>query len=74
MQVNSFMFFTDKTPEQQAEEDRIFEQILEVVEMMNSLVTFLEEKRLKEMSEKEEALSLKEAKRHSKTGAQVQWA
>lgn len=74
LEYRKLMEMKDKTPEQQAEEDRIFEQILEVVEMMDSLVTFLEEKRLKEMSEKEEALSIKEAKRHSKTGAQVQWA
>lgn len=69
-----FSFSTEKTPEQEEEENQIFQQILEVVEMMDSLVTFLDEKRQKEMSENEEALSIKEAKRHSKAGAQVQWA
>ncbi|XP_015259172.1 PREDICTED: protein-methionine sulfoxide oxidase mical1-like [Cyprinodon variegatus] len=74
LQYRKLMDIKDKTPEQKAEEERLMEEILEVVAMKNSLVTFLEEKRLKEMSEKEEALSIKEAKRHSKTGAQVQWA
>lgn len=68
------VYLTEKTPEQQAEEDELFQQIIEVVEMRNSLVTFLEEKRLKEISEKEEAFSIMEAKRHSKAGSQVQWA
>ncbi|XP_014899759.1 F-actin-monooxygenase mical1 isoform X1 [Poecilia latipinna] len=74
LEYRKLMEIKDKTPEQQEEENRIFDQILEVVEMMDSLVTFLDEKRQKEMSEKEEALSIKEAKRHSKAGAQVQWA
>ncbi|KAM4737736.1 F-actin-monooxygenase mical1 isoform 1-T2 [Anableps anableps] len=74
LEYRKLMEIKDKTPEQQAEEIQIFQQILEVVEMMDSLVTFLDEKRQKEMSEKEEALCIKEAKRHSKAGAQVQWA
>ncbi|KAK5611091.1 hypothetical protein CRENBAI_022162 [Crenichthys baileyi] len=73
LEYRKLMEIKEKTPEQQAEEDRIFEQILEVVEMMDSLVTFLDEKRQKEMSEKEEALSIMEAKRQSKIGSQVQW-
>ncbi|MEQ2188294.1 hypothetical protein GOODEAATRI_013522 [Goodea atripinnis] len=73
LEYRKLMAIKEKTPEQQAEEDRIFEQILEVVEMKDSLVTFLDEKRQKEMSEKEEALSIMEAKRQSKKGSQVQW-
>ncbi|XP_037540580.1 F-actin-monooxygenase mical1 [Nematolebias whitei] len=74
LEYRKYMELKDKTPDQQVEEDQIFQQIIEVVEMRDSLVTFLEEKRLKEMSEKEEAFSIMEAKRHSKTGSQVQWA
>ncbi|PWA31658.1 hypothetical protein CCH79_00006382 [Gambusia affinis] len=74
LEYRKLMEMKDKTPEQEEEENQIFQQILEVVEMMDSLVTFLDEKRQKEMSENEEALSIKEAKRHSKAGAQVQWA
>lgn len=64
----------DKTAEQQAEEERVLQEMIEVVDMRDSLVAFLEEKRLKEMSEEQEAFSLKEAKRHSKAGSQVDWA
>lgn len=67
-------FVADKTSEQQAEEEHILQQLLEVVDMRDSLVLFLEEKRLKEISEEEEAFCMREAKRHSKTGAQVHWA
>ncbi|XP_032414714.1 F-actin-monooxygenase mical1 isoform X1 [Xiphophorus hellerii] len=74
LEYRKLMEIEEKTPEQEEEENQIFQQILEVVEMMDSLVTFLDEKRQKEMSENEEALSIKEAKRHSKAGAQVQWA
>ncbi|XP_017274751.1 F-actin-monooxygenase mical1 [Kryptolebias marmoratus] len=74
LEYRKYMELKEKTPEQQAEEDEIFQQIIEVVEMRDSLVTFLDEKRLKEISEKEEAFSIMEAKRHSKTGSQVQWA
>lgn len=65
---------TDKTSEQQAEEERVLQQMIEVVDMRDSLVSFLEEKRLKEISEEQEAFSLREAKRHSKSGAQVHWS
>lgn len=67
-------FSADKSAEQQAEEEHILQQLLEVVDMRDSLVLFLEEKRLKEISEEEEAFCMREAKRHSKTGAQVHWA
>ncbi|XP_076597085.1 F-actin-monooxygenase mical1 isoform X2 [Chaetodon auriga] len=74
MELRKYMELTDKTLEQQAEEDRVLQQMIEVVDMRNSLVAFLEEKRLKEMSEEQEAFSIREAKRHSKAGAQVHWA
>uniref|UniRef100_A0A8C5C9K5 Molecule interacting with CasL protein 1 n=1 Tax=Gadus morhua TaxID=8049 RepID=A0A8C5C9K5_GADMO len=64
---------SEKTAEQQAEEERILQQRMEVVDMRDSLVAFLDEKRLKEMSEEQEAFTLREAKRHSKAGAQVHW-
>lgn len=64
----------DKTPEQLAEEDRVLQQMIDVVDMRDSLVLFLDEKRLTEMSEEQEAFSIMEAKRHSKAGAQVHWA
>ncbi|XP_068193529.1 F-actin-monooxygenase mical1 isoform X2 [Antennarius striatus] len=63
----------DKTSCQEAEEERVLQQLIEVVDMRDSLVLFLEEKRLTEMSEEEEAFSIREAKRHSKVGAQVHW-
>lgn len=68
---------SEKTAEQQAEEDRVLQEMLEVVDMRNSLVSFLDEKRLKEIeSDKQQATSLLEAKRHStaSAGAQVHWA
>ncbi|XP_026223575.1 F-actin-monooxygenase mical1 [Anabas testudineus] len=74
LELRKYMEMKDKTPEQQAEEERILQQMIEVVDMRDSLVSFLEEKRLKEMSEEQEAFSIMEAKRHSKAGAQVHWA
>uniref|UniRef100_A0A1A8K7W4 Microtubule associated monoxygenase, calponin and LIM domain containing 1 n=1 Tax=Nothobranchius kuhntae TaxID=321403 RepID=A0A1A8K7W4_NOTKU len=74
LEYRKYMELKDKTPEQQSEEDRLFQEIIEVVEMRDSLVTFLEEKRLKEISEKEEAFSIMEAKRQSLAEYQVQWA
>lgn len=68
------VFLADKTSEQQAEEDRILHELIEVVDMRDSLVLFLDEKRLKEISEEQEAFCIREAKRHSKAGAQVHWA
>lgn len=64
---------SEKTAEQQAEEDQILQQMLEVVDMRNSLVAFLEEKRLKELEE-EHRSSLVENKRLSTAAAQVHWA
>ncbi|XP_062871006.1 F-actin-monooxygenase mical1 [Trichomycterus rosablanca] len=60
-----------KTPEQQAREEQILQEMLEVVDMRNSLVAFLEEKRLKEINEEQLASSLLENKRLSIAGAQV---
>uniref|UniRef100_A0A667YIY5 Molecule interacting with CasL protein 1 n=1 Tax=Myripristis murdjan TaxID=586833 RepID=A0A667YIY5_9TELE len=74
MELRRHMELSEKTTEQQEEEDRVLQQMIEVVDMRDSLVAFLEEKRLKEMSEEQEAFSIMEAKRHSKAGAQVHWA
>ncbi|XP_059189409.1 F-actin-monooxygenase mical1 [Centropristis striata] len=74
LELRKFMEMNDKTPEQQREEDRVLQQMIDVVDMRDSLVSFLEEKRLKEISEEQEAFSIMEAKRHSKAGAQVHWA
>lgn len=65
---------SEKTAAQRAEEDQILQQMLEVVDMRNSLVAFLEEKRLKEMKEEQLSPSLVENKRLSTAGAQVHWA
>ncbi|TKS76624.1 [F-actin]-methionine sulfoxide oxidase mical1 [Collichthys lucidus] len=73
LELRKYMELNDKTPEQQAEEDRVLQQMIEVVDMRDSLVSFLDEKRLKEISEEQEAFSIREAKRHSKAGAQVHW-
>ncbi|XP_061120072.1 F-actin-monooxygenase mical1 isoform X1 [Syngnathus typhle] len=72
LELRKYIDMSDKTAEQQAEEDRVLQQMIEVVDMRDSLVSFLEEKRLKEIQE-EQVLSVMEAKRHSKTGAQVHW-
>nr|XP_019959820.1 PREDICTED: F-actin-methionine sulfoxide oxidase mical1-like [Paralichthys olivaceus] len=74
LELRKFMELNDKTPELEAEEERVLQQMIEVVDMRDSLVSFLEEKRLKEMSEEQEAFSIMEARRHSKAGAQVHWA
>ncbi|XP_013886872.1 F-actin-monooxygenase mical1 isoform X2 [Austrofundulus limnaeus] len=74
LEYRKYMELKEKTPQQQQQEDELFQQIIEVVEMRNSLVTFLEEKRLRELSDREQAFCLMEAKRHSKAGSQVQWA
>lgn len=73
MELRKSMEINDKSLEQEAEEERILQQMIEVVDMRDSLVSFLEEKRLTEMSEEQEAFTIREAKRHS-TGAQVNWA
>ncbi|XP_034392340.1 F-actin-monooxygenase mical1 [Cyclopterus lumpus] len=74
LELRKYMELNDKTSEQQAEEDRVLQQMIDVVDMRDSLVVFLDEKRLNEISEEQEAFSLREAKRHSKAGAQVHWA
>ncbi|KAM6924503.1 F-actin-monooxygenase mical1 [Xenentodon cancila] len=74
LELRKYMELEDKTPEQQAEEDQVLQQMIDVVDMRDSLVSFLEEKRLKEISEEQEAFSIKEAKRHSKAASQVHWA
>uniref|UniRef100_A0A672IL86 Molecule interacting with CasL protein 1 n=1 Tax=Salarias fasciatus TaxID=181472 RepID=A0A672IL86_SALFA len=74
LELRKYMELSDKTSEQQVEEERVLQQMLEVVDMRDSLVSFLEEKRLKEMSEEQEAFSIMEAKRHSKAESQVHWA
>ncbi|XP_027000791.2 F-actin-monooxygenase mical1 [Tachysurus fulvidraco] len=65
---------SEKTAEQRAEEEQILQQMLDVVDMRNSLVAFLEEKRLKEVEEEQLCSSLVENKRLSTAGAQVHWA
>uniref|UniRef100_A0A3Q1FTL9 Molecule interacting with CasL protein 1 n=1 Tax=Acanthochromis polyacanthus TaxID=80966 RepID=A0A3Q1FTL9_9TELE len=74
LELRKYMEMKDKTAEQQVEEERVLQQMIEVVDMRDSLVSFLEEKRLKEISEEQEAFSIMEAKRHSKAGSQVHWA
>uniref|UniRef100_A0A4W5QV28 BMERB domain-containing protein n=2 Tax=Hucho hucho TaxID=62062 RepID=A0A4W5QV28_9TELE len=68
---------SEKTVEQQAEEERVLQDMLEVVDMRNSLVAFLDENRLQEMeSDEQQATSLLEVKRDptASAGAQVYWA
>ncbi|XP_037627760.1 F-actin-monooxygenase mical1 isoform X3 [Sebastes umbrosus] len=72
-ELRKYMELDDKTPELQKEEDRVLQEMIDVVDMRDSLVLFLEEKRLKEISEEQEAFCIMEAKRHSKAGAQVHW-
>ncbi|KAL6119427.1 mical1 [Pungitius sinensis] len=74
LELRKYMELNDKTPEQQVEEERVLQQMIDVVDMRDSLVLFLDEKRLTEMSEEQEAFSIMEAKRHSKAGAQVLWS
>ncbi|XP_035377403.1 F-actin-monooxygenase mical1 isoform X1 [Electrophorus electricus] len=65
---------SEKTAEQQTEEEQILQKMLEVVDMRNSLVAFLEEKRLKELGEEQLGSSLVESRRQPAPGAQVHWA
>ncbi|KAI5609040.1 [F-actin]-monooxygenase mical1 [Silurus asotus] len=76
LELRRFMEIEDseKTAEQQAEEEQILQQMLEVVDMRNSLVAFLEEKRIKEMEEEHIGSTVMENKRLSTAGAQVHWA
>ncbi|KAG5837784.1 hypothetical protein ANANG_G00216650 [Anguilla anguilla] len=65
---------SEKSSQQRAEEDRVLQEMLEVVDMRNSLVAFLEEKRLKEINEQLHCVSVLEPKRSHTGGAQVHWA
>ncbi|KAG2468502.1 MICA2 monooxygenase, partial [Polypterus senegalus] len=62
-----------KTMEDRREEERVLAEMLDVVDMRNSLVTFLEEKRLKDISDQLHGLPVMEPKKHG-GNAQVQWA
>ncbi|XP_028652857.1 F-actin-monooxygenase mical1 [Erpetoichthys calabaricus] len=62
-----------KTMEDRKEEERVLAEMLDVVDMRNSLVTFLEEKRLKDISDQLHGLPVMEPKKHG-GNAQVQWA
>nr|XP_023649329.1 F-actin-monooxygenase mical1-like isoform X2 [Paramormyrops kingsleyae] len=63
-----------KTAEQREKEERVLQEMLEVVNMRNSLVAFLEEQRLKEASEQLQGVSIVEPKRAETGAAQVHWA
>lgn len=65
---------SEKSPELRAHEEQILQEMLDVVDMRNSLVAFLEEKRLKELNEEPVGNSIVESKRHSTAGSQVHWA
>ncbi|XP_064156099.1 F-actin-monooxygenase mical1 isoform X1 [Anguilla rostrata] len=65
---------SEKSSQQRAEEERVLQEMLEVVDMRNSLVAFLEEKRLKEINEQLHCVSVLEPKRSHTGGAQVHWA
>ncbi|MBN3303350.1 MICA1 monooxygenase, partial [Amia calva] len=62
-----------KTAQDRAEEERVLAEMVEVVDMRNSLVTFLEEKRLKEINECLHGLAVLDPKRPHSGGAQVHW-
>ncbi|XP_062397053.1 F-actin-monooxygenase mical1 isoform X2 [Sardina pilchardus] len=65
---------SEKSAEEREAEERALAEMLEVVDMRNSLVAFLEEKRLKELSEPQlTPSSLLETKRHSTASAHVLW-
>uniref|UniRef100_A0A8C7VN97 Molecule interacting with CasL protein 1 n=1 Tax=Oncorhynchus mykiss TaxID=8022 RepID=A0A8C7VN97_ONCMY len=68
---------SERSVEQQAEEERVLQDMLEVVDMRNSLVAFLDETRLQETeTDEQQSTSLLEVKRHptASAGAQVYWA
>lgn len=76
MELRRYMDISDseKTVEEREEEERVLAEMLEVVDMRNSLVAFLEEKRLKELTEPQVSTSLMEARRLSSASAtQVHW-
>ncbi|XP_020560558.1 F-actin-monooxygenase mical1 isoform X3 [Oryzias latipes] len=74
LELRKYMDLKDKTPDELAAEEKILQEMIEVVDMRDSLVSFLDEKRQKEMSEEQEAFTIMEAKRHSKMASQVHWA
>ncbi|KAK2885233.1 hypothetical protein Q8A67_016070 [Cirrhinus molitorella] len=75
MELRRYMEMDDseKTPEQQEHENQILQEMLDVVDMRDSLVAFLEEKRLKEVNDELMGSSVLEAKRHSLAASQVLW-
>lgn len=64
---------SQKTPEQREHENQVLQEMLDVVDMRDSLVAFLEEKRLKEVNDELLGNSVLEAKRHSIAASQVLW-
>uniref|UniRef100_A0A671QX70 Molecule interacting with CasL protein 1 n=1 Tax=Sinocyclocheilus anshuiensis TaxID=1608454 RepID=A0A671QX70_9TELE len=75
MELRRYMEMDDseKTPEQREHENRVLQEMLDVVDMRDSLVAFLEEKRLKEVNDELLRNSVLEAKRHSTAASQVLW-
>lgn len=59
---------SEKTPEQREHENQVLQEMLDVVDMRDSLVAFLEEKRLKEVNDDLLGNSVLEA-----TASQVFW-
>ncbi len=64
---------SEKTPEQREHENQVLQEMLDVVDMRDSLVAFLEEKRLKEVNDELLGNSVLEAKRHSIAASQMLW-
>ncbi|MGH0191372.1 UNVERIFIED_CONTAM: hypothetical protein FKN15_061584 [Acipenser sinensis] len=60
-----------KTAQHRAEEERVLQELLEVVDMRDSLVVFLEDQRLKEIND--HGLPVLEPKRPKTGGGQVHW-
>uniref|UniRef100_A0A673ILB8 Molecule interacting with CasL protein 1 n=1 Tax=Sinocyclocheilus rhinocerous TaxID=307959 RepID=A0A673ILB8_9TELE len=75
MELRRYMEMDDseKTPEQREHENQVLQEMLDVVDMRDSLVAFLEEKRLKEVNDELLGNSVLEAKRHSTAASQVLW-
>ncbi|XP_041084542.1 F-actin-monooxygenase mical1-like isoform X1 [Polyodon spathula] len=61
-----------KTDQHRAEEERVLVELLEVVDMRDSLVVFLEDQRLKEIND--QGLPVLDPKRPKTGGGQVHWA
>ncbi|XP_016097909.1 F-actin-monooxygenase mical1 [Sinocyclocheilus grahami] len=75
MELRRYMEMDDseKIPEQREHENQVLQEMLDVVDMRDSLVAFLEEKRLKEVNDELLGNSVMEAKRHSTAASQVLW-